>query len=192
MAEFKICVWWTGRFQLGSVPIFVNRSVVHWAAGRRPVVLMRRVATPQELMAMQAAGRRWCGGRARSTSKIIGDADVCGVWLCSVTCFCSPAELGAEHRDSYPPCESRPPRARLQPFNALQWSVTCLLSLLTVPLPSDAVKDALHFALHDLQHMEKFVDEAFFCEQVCSLGTRRYSAAVVPTGRRKLLFHRIL
>ena len=32
--------------------------------------------------------------------------------------------------------------------------------------PPFAVKDSLHFALHDLQHAEKLVEAAFYCEQV--------------------------
>ena len=45
-------------FQLKNVPVFVNKCLVHWAAGLRPLVLMARVATPSELLEMQATGRR--------------------------------------------------------------------------------------------------------------------------------------
>ena len=73
------------------------------------VVLLDRLATPMELLEMQADGRR------------------------CVTCFCTQAELGREWVDSYAPF---------------------------------AVKDALHFMIHDLQHMEKFVAPAYYCEQI--------------------------
>ena len=39
-----------------SVPSYVNTSLVSWCAGLRPLVLMTRVATVSELMAMQSCG----------------------------------------------------------------------------------------------------------------------------------------
>ena len=97
------------RFQLPCIPIFVNECLLRWSVGLRPLVLLDRLATPMELLEMQADGRR------------------------CVTCFCTQAELGREWVDSYAPF---------------------------------AVKDALHFMIHDLQHMEKFVAPAYYCEQI--------------------------
>jgi hypothetical protein len=96
-------------FQLKNVPVFANRCLVHWAAGLRPLVLMHRVATPSELLEMQARGRR------------------------CVTCFCRAEEIGREWEDGYAPY---------------------------------AVKDSVHFAVHDLQHMEKLTEPSYYCEQV--------------------------
>jgi hypothetical protein len=39
------------------------------------------------------------------------------------------------------------------------------------PYPPFEEKDALRFLLHDIQHMEKFVDPKFYCEQVSSKKT---------------------
>lgn len=36
------------------------------------------------------------------------------------------------------------------------------------PYPPFEEKDCLRFLLHDLQHMEKFVDPKFYCEQVAN------------------------
>lgn len=96
-------------FQLKNVPVFVNNCLVHWAAGMRPVVLMHRLATPAEVLEMQAGGRR------------------------CVTCFCEAEQIGAEWEDGYAPF---------------------------------AVKDSVHFAIHDLQHMEKLTEPSYYCEQV--------------------------
>jgi hypothetical protein len=64
------------------------------------------------------------------------------------------------------------------PSELLTWQssglrcVTCLLSPsdLSAPhtdfYPPFATKDALHFAIHDLQHLDKFTDPAFYAEQV--------------------------
>lgn len=41
------------------------------------------------------------------------------------------------------------------------------------PYPPFEEKDALRFLLHDLQHMEKFVDPKFYCEQVGFLNDMR-------------------
>jgi hypothetical protein len=65
------------RFELLCVPPWVNRAVVAWANGLRPLVLMTRVASVEELLFMQGQGRR------------------------CVTCFCK--DLGREIVDSYPP-----------------------------------------------------------------------------------------
>jgi hypothetical protein len=96
-------------FQLKNVPVFVNRCIIHWAVGLRPLILMNRVATPSELLEMQATGRR------------------------CVTCFCDAEQIGTEWEDGYAPF---------------------------------AVKDTLHFAIHDLQHMEKLTEPSYYCEQV--------------------------
>lgn len=67
------------KFELKQVPGYVNHCVSRWSIGLRPLVLMLRVATPGELLTMQAEGRR------------------------CITCFCGQEELGKEWADSYPP-----------------------------------------------------------------------------------------
>lgn len=104
------------RFELLSVPTWANRSIVAWAAGLRPLILMTRAADVEELMEMQGEGRR------------------------CVTCFCKASELGREWTDLFAPY---------------------------------AVKDSLHFTLHDLQHGEKFVDPELYFEQVGFLRAMR-------------------
>lgn len=93
------------RFELKSTPAYVNTCLVSWAAGKRPLVLMTRVASVKELMTMQSEGRR------------------------CVTCFTG-LELGTEWPDPYPP---------------------------------HAVKDSVHFLIHDLQHCET----CFCCCRSC-------------------------
>lgn len=67
------------KFELKQVPGYVNHCLSRWSMGLRPLILMLRVATPSELLTMQAKGRR------------------------CITCFCGQEELGQEWADSYPP-----------------------------------------------------------------------------------------
>eukprot|EP00928_Gymnodinium_smaydae_P035759 TRINITY_DN25109_c0_g1_i1.p1 TRINITY_DN25109_c0_g1~~TRINITY_DN25109_c0_g1_i1.p1 ORF type:complete len:426 (+),score=51.74 TRINITY_DN25109_c0_g1_i1:44-1279(+) len=48
--------------------------------------------------------------------------------------------------------------------------------------PPHACKDTLHFAIHDLQHMEKFVEPAYYCEQVGFLHQMRAVHAWLSKG----------
>jgi hypothetical protein len=114
------------RFELRSVPTWANRSIAAWAAGQRPLVLMTRAASVEELMVMQGEGRR------------------------CVTCFCKASELGREWTDLYAPY---------------------------------AVKDSLHFTLHDLQHVEKLVDPELYCEQVGFLRSMRWVWEWMKAGK---------
>jgi len=51
--------------------------------------------------------------------------------------------------------------------------------------PPYAVKDALHFAVHDLQHLEKFVNEVYYMEQVGFLHRMEAVRAFVKEGGGK-------
>eukprot|EP01041_Mallomonas_annulata_P005246 gene5246-10496_t len=116
---------------------YVNNSMVQWAKGCRPYILLHYIPSPMEVLRMQASGRR------------------------VVTMFLRRSELCTTHM------------ARLHYMEGAQ-------------LHS---RDALEFLLHDIKHMEHFIDNDIHLEQVgffrCMLGLheghpRRFFASPLP------------
>ncbi len=104
---------------------YINRTIVMWAVGQRPVRLLFHIPTPMEVLRQQASGER------------------------VVTMFTTIEELSTTHK------------AKLAYMRGM----------------IDHSKDPLEFLVHDLKHMELFVDPSTHVEQVgffkCMLGLNR-------------------